>query len=202
MVRYVLCTMYPLQARAEPFLFVAASLSVRTAQRGLAYHQVRDTEPAPHRISYKKRVPSTCLCYCSPVNTKDTRTRTTRQRIPTIGAKRLDLTPLEPEGQHKTRHPFSQQLTGSSRAPRRCCRAGADRKAGGGHGVGEMKQLCFSTGDLNRSLGGSIEGYLGPGPPKDTGGSRLDRPGELLLYSTWRRVSEALAVKTCFSLVR
>lgn len=137
--------MYPLQARAEPFLFVAASFSVHIARRGLAYRQVRDTELAPHRISYMRRVPSTCLCYWSPANRyerhtykDDTTTHSSHRR------KRLDFTPSEPEGKHKTRHPFSQQLTGSSRAPRRYCRAGADRKAGGGHGVGEMKVFVLA----------------------------------------------------------
>ncbi|KAL7900828.1 hypothetical protein HDV64DRAFT_245195 [Trichoderma sp. TUCIM 5745] len=91
--------MYPLRARVGRFFFVAAFALFRIAQRSLAQHQVRDTELAPHRISYMERVPNTCLCYCSPVVMKDTRTRTTRRRIPAIGARDL-ISP--PQAREKT----------------------------------------------------------------------------------------------------
>jgi hypothetical protein len=111
--------MYPLHAPAEPFLFVAASLSERTAQRGLAWHQVRDTKRAPRRISYMKAVSSTCLCYCSPRNYErqhvQERHDSAFQPPP---QKNLTSPPSSQRENHNTRHPSSQQLTGSSRAPR------------------------------------------------------------------------------------
>lgn len=150
--------MYPLHGRVEPFPFVAASFSVRIPQRGLAQHQVRDPKLAPRRISYMMSVPSTCLYHYNPVITKDTRTRTTR-RIPATRARNATSTP------HRTREKTQNKASifrielrvpVGSGGPR----AGADRRAGGPW-LWRDEARCFSTEDLNRSLGGLIQGYLG-----------------------------------------